>query len=269
MASKRKTWEFDVLEKMATVHGMVVEVSPTAMSRCYPDKQYFSGKVSDGQKVVRMVSFEPKLRAAMDKLREEGKAVAIVNCCVQERRFDNLEIVASLKTRLESSPKRFKLSDKLLDQAGCSFAVDATLDGLEMIVDKQWINVMVKIIKMGEPTLVSAKFGPLKKQDCIIGDSNGRARVVLWEKKIDSMKEGRSYRLTRVSVQEFGEVKYLSLPLDATFEEIDDIGDMADSDEDSEPAGGQPVSKAEIAAVLEVDEYNSCLSCNPLKANFI
>ncbi len=96
--------------------------------------------------------------------------MTIVNYCAQEGKFDNLEIVTFSKTRLDSFPTRFKLSDKLLNQAGCSSAVDTTLDGLEMLVDMQRINDMAKIIQVGEPTAVSAKSRPQTKQDCIIRD---------------------------------------------------------------------------------------------------
>ena len=42
----------------ATVHGVLVELSPIKKSR---DMEYFEGKVSDGKEVRRLVSFEPKL----------------------------------------------------------------------------------------------------------------------------------------------------------------------------------------------------------------
>ena len=60
--------------------------------------RYFEGKLSDGKKTVRMVSFEPKLRATVEKAWESGEVVAVTNCSVQERKkggFDEMEIVAS------------------------------------------------------------------------------------------------------------------------------------------------------------------------------
>ena len=47
----------------ATVHGMVVEVSPIKASRKNRDVKYFSGKITDGKKVARVISFDPKLRS--------------------------------------------------------------------------------------------------------------------------------------------------------------------------------------------------------------
>ena len=58
IAQKR---EFDVSDmeehSNGTVHGMVVEVSPIKVSRKNPDAKYFSGKITDGKKVARVISF--------------------------------------------------------------------------------------------------------------------------------------------------------------------------------------------------------------------
>jgi len=58
-------------EDNATVHGMVLEVSPVKQSRNNPEVKYFSAKISDGKKVARMISLETKLRSALEKSREE------------------------------------------------------------------------------------------------------------------------------------------------------------------------------------------------------
>ena len=97
MAEKK---DFDVSDLVevsnATVHGVAMEVSPVRPSRKNPEVKYFSGKLSDGQKVVRMISFEPKLRPVLDKSREERKPVALVNCKVSESKFESgFEIMTS------------------------------------------------------------------------------------------------------------------------------------------------------------------------------
>ena len=80
MAEKKYFDVSDLVEvSNATVHGVVMEVSPVRPSRKNPEVKYFSGKLSDGQKVVRIISFEPKLRSVLDKSREERKPVALVN----------------------------------------------------------------------------------------------------------------------------------------------------------------------------------------------
>jgi len=91
MAQKRKHFEVSEMEEEdnATIHGVVVEVSPVRPSRNNPNVKLFSGKVSDGVKVARVISFEPKLHPSFAKSREEGKSVALVNCKVQEGKFSD------------------------------------------------------------------------------------------------------------------------------------------------------------------------------------
>lgn len=48
----------------ATVHGIMTEVSPVKSSSSNPKVKYFTGKMSDGSKTVRVISFDPALRTA-------------------------------------------------------------------------------------------------------------------------------------------------------------------------------------------------------------
>ena len=56
-------------EENATVHGVVLELSPMKTSHKNQDIKYFNGKLSDGKKMARLISFEPncKLRPSLEK----------------------------------------------------------------------------------------------------------------------------------------------------------------------------------------------------------
>ena len=80
-----------------TVHGHILDLSPIKTSKNKPDCSYFNGKLSDGLKVARFVSFEPELRLSLDRFRQEKKAVALSGCRIQNNKFDSsLEIMAGL-----------------------------------------------------------------------------------------------------------------------------------------------------------------------------
>ena len=70
--AKRKFDKFDVSEiktsNCATIHGVVTELSPLKCSKKNSDVKYFDGRISDGVKVARLVSFDPYLRGDLEKL---------------------------------------------------------------------------------------------------------------------------------------------------------------------------------------------------------
>lgn len=70
-------------EDGATVHGMVVELTPVKCSMNNSDVSYFAGKLSDGKKVARIISFKPELRTSLEEAKVAGTPVAIVNCRVK------------------------------------------------------------------------------------------------------------------------------------------------------------------------------------------
>jgi len=93
--------------------GMFVgNVSPIKVSRKCPDRIYFEANLSDGQKTIRMVSFGPNLRKAVEEAHKEKREVAVTKCCVKRGLGDAFEILANERTSIVSSPKKFKISDE-------------------------------------------------------------------------------------------------------------------------------------------------------------
>ena len=257
MAEKK---DFDVSDLVevsnATVHGVVMEVSPVRPSRKNPEVKYFSGKLSDGQKVVRMISFEPKLRPVLDKSREERKPVALVNCKVSESKFESgFEIMTSGRTRVESSPKKFKIDEQKFVERP-----DVSVKEVMGLPVNELINIVGKVVKVGEVTEVSSKSSQksLLKQDCTLRDSMGSCRIVLWEKDVRTLTEGKSYRSADVRVRDYACVNYLSMSEGTKVTEIADIGEVVSCGEDISEEG---CVVGEIVSVVEVDEYASCVLC--------
>lgn len=151
MAGQKRTYEVSEIEadKNVTVHGVVVELSPIKESAKDGKVKYFSGKVSDGRKVARVISFEPTLRPSLEKFRQEGKSVALVNCKVQESKFDqSLEIMTSKYTKVESSPRKFNISDTDSATGPESSAVEVDLDRIAQLAANQRIAVTAKVVKV-------------------------------------------------------------------------------------------------------------------------
>ncbi len=111
---KRKCDEMEVseisLSNAATIHSVFVgEVSPVKCGRRNPAVIYFEVHMTDGEKTLQVVSFEPTLRAEVEKARKSTEGVALTNCLVQESKQPgkDFEIKATSETTVAKSPKKF------------------------------------------------------------------------------------------------------------------------------------------------------------------
>ena len=77
--------------------------------------KYFTGKVSDGKKTIRIASFNPVLRSRLHDSLSGSSSVALTDCQVKKDNYNSeLEIIASAKrSHVESSPRKFKLSEDI------------------------------------------------------------------------------------------------------------------------------------------------------------
>lgn len=61
--------------------------------------------MSDGDKTVRVVSFQPRLRKDVEEAYKTKREVAIKNCSVKRNRSDTFEILANSNSSITNSPK--------------------------------------------------------------------------------------------------------------------------------------------------------------------
>ena len=109
----------------------------------------------------------------------KNKSVALIRCKIQEGKIDQkLEIVTSKHTKVEFSPKKFKL-DELDEEAS---PVETSIENVLKIPVDQSIAVIGKVVSVQRAVTVTSKHHgkPLHKQDCTICDKNGSIRIVLW-----------------------------------------------------------------------------------------
>ena len=134
----------------AKVHGVVTELSPVKLSR--KNQKYFSGKMTDGKKTIRVLSFELSLHGAMEKSCKDGNLIALANCQIKEASLHYasgsedtpFEIWTSRRSQVEnSSEKSFDLTavDKKI------YTVVALEDLVNVAVNEH-VSVCVTVVDM-------------------------------------------------------------------------------------------------------------------------
>ena len=186
------------------------------------------------------------------------------HCEVKRARHgEQLEVLVNKFTEFERSSKKFAVSK------GTKSSDAVELSRLETLAAFQRVLVEGKVVGVDDAVEVS---GGKKKQDIVVGDASGTARVTVWETEIGKMKKEQSYRLSGMMVREFRGEKFLSTSKEnSKIEEIDDIGhiEVAKEEEEEErpcssqggPSGMQHLEDVRIIGVDRLDGYAACLKC--------
>ena len=94
------------LSKSAIIHGLVASVSPMKAGK------YFDAKLTNGEKHLRIVSFQGEHCTRLAEYQEGSKSVALLNCEVKKaRQSEELEVILKSASRVEESLKKFKAVD--------------------------------------------------------------------------------------------------------------------------------------------------------------
>ena len=129
-----------------------------------------------------------------------------------------------------------------------------TLDQLPELQLFRKVMVYVKAILVNDPVQLNDKL----KQDIIVADATGTARLTVWEDHCNSLQQGRSYHLKNYVVRVFQAVKYLSRGEGSQLLAIEDIGHVAAEVEEDQEITYKHVT---IIGVPQLDSYKSCLKC--------
>lgn len=116
MAVKRKL-EFEPSElqeptDIITVHGVLMSVSPVSTGKNPPFRKYFMGKLTDGKKVMQLVSFNSHLHTEIQRLCKKHTPTALGNLAVKQAVHSGSEyelITSPKRTTVENSKWQFSL----------------------------------------------------------------------------------------------------------------------------------------------------------------
>ena len=165
------------------------------------------------------------------------------------------EIIASNRTKVDSSPRKFQVEGGVDHHATIKVL---SISEACKLSPKSLVSMMVKIQTVNPPEklLRSDKQSHVTKQDCIIADATGSCRLVLWAGRVGAVIEGQSYHLISVAVRWYNNQKYMS-----TLEHTTDWEDQWHWCR-KWPMCYYRKIVGEISHVLSFEHYLSCPECN-------
>ncbi len=242
---------------MAKIHGVVTSISPMKKSRSC---SYFDGEITDGKANMRIFGFDAAAGVRKKLLEFEGKkeSVMLSKCEVKRaRQGDQMEVCVGKYMEVEKSEKVFDVGNVADKKKGKAIV----LSGLGQLSQFQRVSAAVKAIRVDEVVEVA---GGKKKQDVIIADRTGKARLTVWEKEIGKLTAGESYQLSGMVVREYRGTRFLSTSRENS--EISPISNIGDIDDKPVEGGSESTDtttrSGRIVGVLALESYDGCIKCH-------
>ena len=164
----------DIAES-ANINGVLTSVSPKMKQG--KRAKYFEGKLTDGEKQLRIVGFREGQRSTLAEYQKKKAPVTLLNCELKrDRQSEELEVLLKSSSRMAPSPQKFKISD-IAAIATSELKLEAL--GSRNTYDK--VCLSAKVLRVQDPEKVS---GGIMKQDITIADVTSAARLTLWEDDI-------------------------------------------------------------------------------------
>ena len=246
----------------ASVHGVIVDVSPIHSTKRYSARKYFSACITDGKETLKFVCYNPALRPNVEKMRQRKKPCTIKNCTIKYSTYPptegDFELHHTAKTKVVANhSKKFEISN---DRIYTSSRVLEQLSELENAIKGQIVTVCGKISRITDPEDVQSSSGSkFRKQECTLADSDMSVPLKIWEGDIGKVCKGKCYRFFKVKFRQYKGKRFITTTEDSTINEIDDIGEVT---KEITLSNTQTEIRGQIAAVSFVSTYKACPSCN-------
>lgn len=222
-----------------------------------PAQHWFDSSFTDGNKVARVVCFDPKLRNEVITATESGETMAISKCQVKFCKDSTTEMVILLNTRskVAKSAKRFKVDPAM------SLSTDIMIAKVPDLSVNQQVTITGKIVSVDSPENITTSDGRrLKMQTVHVADASGKCKCIVWEEQVEQLELNNSYILKHVTIKEFHGMRSVSLSTKSEVHKVSDIENVSGEMIGGESQATQMVT-AEIVAVSKCESYMTCKVC--------
>ena len=166
-------------------------------------------------------------------------------------------------SKIKASPKK-EINAPAIIAASASYAPIVSKIVLGQLPDMELFTKVivpaVKAVEVKEFQELSDKF----KQDVIVSDLSGTAKVTVWEDHVVSLQQGRSCMLKNFVVRTFQSTKYLSREANSEIIQIEDIGTVHSLQVSNSIDGVKEVvlMGVMVVEVAVLETYKTCFKCH-------
>ena len=215
---------------------------------------YWDGELWDESGSKRVYGFDGGVRRKLWEFQEKGEAVDLASCVVKKAKCsDELEIMVPKSVVCCLSPEKINASVVMAVK-------NANVGEIGDLQLHKSFNICVEVLSVDDELTVGAN---LRKQDVVVADSTGSARLVLWEKEIGTKRVGDCYSVESVIVREFHGERYLSSQKQRTvFRDADPVEGVSKEEVPLLAARNSSMEKnMRVIGVSGLERYSGCFKC--------
>lgn len=211
---------------------------------------YWDAKLFDEGGSRRVFGFDRNVRRRLFDYQESGDTIDLVSCVVKKARHSDDR----------DSGEQVEVSTVKVDPDVVKVTKAVNVGKIDDLRLQKRYDVYVKVLSVGSEEVVGSG---LKKQDLIVGDQSGSARLTLWQSEIGTMQAGCSYTVSGVMVRKYRRQRFLSTSKQGTsINKATPLENVMEKEIVVPDAGNdKTVNNVHVVGVSILGSYLGCFKC--------
>ena len=221
---------------------------------------FFDGTLADSTSKIRLVGFNSVQQKKLQQMHTKKIPVQLINIKVKTSRYgDGYEAMLKNSSEIRESPRTdIDVTAILAENPGSTGAREIVLAEISELELYTKVTVAaVKAVEVKEIEQLKEKV----KQDIVVGDRSGTAKLTLWEDNVGEIQQGRSYALKDFVVRQYQTIKYLSKGEGSQLVMVGDIGPVLSSEVPKRVDDEVVLKQVVVIGVPALERYRICFKC--------
>ena len=177
------------------------------------NNDYFDVTLQTKDKTLRGISFSPEKMKIMKSRYESSSPIKLTSYAIKRNRYtDEDEVHINKRTKItDPATTELDFDIKQVKSDEDLATLTTVNDIIEHNTKSSKVNISGRVSFDASPETIQANGKTLQKLETVLTDETGSIRLVLWEKDIDRVQNGLTYKITQALVKNFNSNKYITL----------------------------------------------------------